>query len=155
MRRISILVLIMLCLSFFLGACHKETEQDRVKKVITTVQKAAEAKKIGEILDQLSKAYHDPQGNDYEAVKGLLFMYFYQHPKISVYIPSIEATVNNISAHAIFQAILTGRNAEGESTIIPQSASVYAFDVSLQKEKDEWRVVSAKWEQAGAHQRGQ
>ena len=43
--------------------CHKETEQAKVKKVITDIQTAAEEKDVKEIINNLSKTYSDSHGS--------------------------------------------------------------------------------------------
>jgi len=144
---IAIALCLILALTF---ACHKESEQDKIKKIITTVQKAAGEKDIKKILSSLSKTYSDPQGNNYETIKGLLIAYFYQYPKISVYIPNLDVSVEGASAKAEFQAVLTGAGTNASVPgILPDTLGVYAFEVLLKKEADDWKVVSAKWERVG------
>lgn len=131
-------------------ACRPETEQDKVKKVITTIQRAAEEKEIGKVLDRLSRTYRDPQGNDYNGIKALLLFYFYRHQKVSVYIPTIEATVTDATAKALFQAVLTGGGkAESVKDLLPEALGVYNFDVDLVRESGAWKVASARWKRAG------
>jgi hypothetical protein len=131
--------------------CHKENDQDKVKKVINGVQKAADGKDVGKIMSSLSKTYRDPQGNTYADIKGLVLAYFYQYPKISLYIPTLDVSVEDTSAKAVFQAVLTGRSANEASTaVLPESFDVYAFEVKLKKEAGEWKIVSATWERAAA-----
>jgi len=133
-----------------IGACSKETEEDKVKKVVTTVQQAAEEKKISAVLEHISKTYRDPQGNDYNAIKGLLAFYFFRHQKVSVYMPNIDIVVTGSTAKAVFQAILTGRGAgEASGGILPEALGAYDFEVLLSKEDGKWKVTSAKWERAG------
>lgn len=130
--------------------CHKENEQDNVKKVITGVQKAAEGKDARKIMNSLSKTYRDPQGNTYDDMKGLVLAYFYQYPKISLYIPTLDVSVEDASAKAVFQAVLTGRSAnEASVTVLPESFDMYAFEVTLKKESGEWKIVSATWARVG------
>jgi hypothetical protein len=139
-----------------LSACTKETEEDKVKKVITSVQQAAEEKKIGAVLDHISKTYRDPQGNDYNGIKGLLAFYFFRHQKVSVYMPNIDIVVTGQTAKAVFQAILTGRGTgEASGGILPESLGAYNFEVLLNKEGGQWKVTSAKWERAGEGMGGQ
>ena len=147
----KILPLMVLGIVFVTGfACHKETEQDKVKKLITTLQTASEEKDIKTIISSLSKTYNDPQGNNYESIKGLVLAYFYQYPKISMYIPSLEVFVEDASAKAVFQAVLTARGAaESAPKVLPESLGVYAFELSLKKEAGAWKVISAKWERVG------
>lgn len=133
-----------------LSACTKETEEDKVKKVVTSVQRATEEKKIGSVLEHISKTYRDPQGNDYNGIKGLLAFYFFRHQKVSVYLPSLDIVVTGATAKAVFQAILTGRGTgEAASGILPESLGAYNFEVLLYKEDNQWKVTSARWERAG------
>jgi hypothetical protein len=150
MRRPSCLLYIFPAVLLFFPACHKETEEDKVKKVITSVQQAAEEKKIKTVLDHISKSYQDPQGNDHNGVKGLLAFYFFRHQKISVYMPNIDIMVKGEKAVAVFQAILTGKGTgEDAGGILPEALGAYNFEVLLAKEDGSWKVTSAKWERAG------
>ncbi len=133
-----------------LTACHKETEQDRVKNVLTEIRKAAGEKDVRTILGHLSKTYRDPQGNDYDGIKGLLLYYFFRHQKVSVFIPSLDITVAGPSAKAVFQTVLSGGNkVASPGDLIPDALGMYDFDVSFAKESGEWKVISAAWKKAG------
>jgi ketosteroid isomerase-like protein len=129
--------------------CHKETEQDRVKQVISTIQKAAEEKDATKIINNLSKTYSDPQGFNHDTIKGLLLGYFYQHPKISAHITDLEVSLAGMAAKAVFQAVLTGGKTGSAAGLIPDALGVYAFVVELKKEPDGWKVTSATWARVG------
>ena len=147
MKRVVTIFLIFVIAMTVLG-CHKETDQDKVKKVITDIQTAGDEKDVKKIMSNISKTYSDPQGFNYEGIKGLLLGYFFRYPKISVYINSLTISVENISARAVFQAVLTSGEKTGSVTdVIPQSLGVWDFDVTLKKESSDWKVTSAKWEQ--------
>lgn len=133
-----------------LSACHKPTEEDKVRKVVADIQKAAEEKSIRTILDRVSKTYRDPQGNDYEGVKGLLAFYFFRHQSVSVFLPSLDVTVTDTAARAVFQAVLTGRGGgESAAPVFPEALGVYDFDVAFAKEEGGWKVTSAVWKRVG------
>jgi hypothetical protein len=133
-----------------LSACSKETEEDKVKKVVTSVQQAAGEKKISAVLEHISKTYRDPQGNDYNGIKGILAFYFFRHQKVSVYMPNIDIVVTGSTAKAVFQAILTGRGTgEAAGGILPEALGAYNFEVLFYKEDGRWKVTSARWERAG------
>jgi hypothetical protein len=142
-----VLFAVLSILVVFAPCCHRETEEDRVKKVITSVQEAAEKKEVRSVLEHISKSYKDPRGNDYEGIKGLLAFYFLRHQKVSVYIPGIEVTINDSAAQARFQAILAGdTKGESASVILPEALGAYQFEVSLAKEGGQWKITSANWE---------
>ena len=144
-----IMALTLVSFSFFLiSGCHKETEQDRIKKVITNIQKAAEEKDI-KIINCLSKTYSDPQGFTYDTIKGLLLGYFFRHQNIHVYITNLDVTADDSVGRAVFQAVLSGGNKTGSAAdILPEALGMYAFDASFKKEDGEWKVSSAKWNRA-------
>lgn len=144
----TIIPLAILCLLLsLLPGCQKETEQEKVKKVITSIQKAAEEKESRKISNSISKTYSDQQGNNAGSINRLVIAYFYQHPKISIYITRLDVTVRDTTAKALVEAILTSKGtSESSPALLPESLGVYAFDVDFRKEAAEWKVVSAKWE---------
>lgn len=149
MKKIIPLAILCLLLSLLAG-CNKETEQDKVKKVILTVQKAAEEKDVRTINNSISKAYSDPLGNNAGSINRLLVAYFYQYPKISVYITKLDISTTGTTARAIFEAVLTSKSAAGSAPpILPDALGAYTFDVTFSKEPDGWKAVSAKWERIG------
>jgi hypothetical protein len=150
MKRLFVLFIVVLTAAGF-AACRRETEEDRVRKVISSVQKAVEDKKIAAVQEQVSRAYRDPQGNDYEGIKSILAFYFFRHRAVSVSIPALDITVKGDEARAAFQAILAGRDGgdADNKTILPDSLGVYQFDIVLRKEGDAWKAVSATWERLG------
>jgi hypothetical protein len=154
MKCLAALLLIIAITITFLG-CHRETDQQKIKKIITDIQAAAEENDVKKITNNVSKSYNDPQGFNFETIKGLLVGYFLQYPKISVYINNLKISVENTSARAVFQTVLTGGNKTGSVTdVIPQSLGMYDFDVSLKKESNDWKVIWAKWKQVenGEHE---
>jgi hypothetical protein len=133
-----------------INGCHRETDADKIKKVITGVRKAAEEKDVKKILAVVSKTYRDPQGYDFASIQGLLLGYLLRHQKVHVYIPDIDISVEDSSAKAQFQAVLTGGDRTGSaSDILPEALGMYAFDVSFRKETGEWKVTSARWSRVG------
>lgn len=147
----TIILCSILCLVFASSSgCQKDTEQDKVRSVITAIQKAAEAKDFKAITGNISTSYSDRQGNNYGAISRLVLAYFYQYPKISLYVSKIDISVQNGTANARFEAILTGKTSpESPPTVLPEALGAYAFDVAFRKESGEWKVISAQWQRIG------
>lgn len=143
-------VFLVVLTAIMMSGCHADTEQDKVKKVVHKVQRAAENKDVKQVLSHLSKTYKDPQGNDYDDIKDLLMYYFFRHAKVSIFIANLEVRVDGSFATARCQAVLSGRNnLESTGDILPEALGTYNFDVTLALESGEWRIVSAKWERSG------
>lgn len=143
-----ILILISASLFSFMTACNKDSEEENVRKVILSVQKAAEGKDLKGMLSHIAKIYRDRQGNDYDGIKNLILFYFFRHQKISVLLPDIAVTVDASSATADFEAILSSR-AGSSGTVLPEALGAYRFQVSLIKDQKEWKIVSAAWQRVG------
>ena len=155
MRRVATIFLVFVVVLAAIG-CHSETEQDKVKKVITEIQAAGEVKDVSKIMKHLSKNYSDPQGFNYEGIKGLLIGYFLRYPKISAYISNLTISLENESARAEFQTVLTSGEKTGSiKDMIPTSLGVWDFSVTLKKESNEWKVTSAKWEESAVMKTGE
>jgi hypothetical protein len=119
-------------------ACHKENEKEKVKKVITAVQAAVEEKSIRGVTAHIAKDYKDPQGNNFEALRGLL-----------LYITHLDISVDGASAKAILTTILTsGRKTGSVSDVVPEQLGTYRFDVDFRKESGGWKITSARWSEA-------
>jgi ketosteroid isomerase-like protein len=145
MRRIAMFFVIF-CIAISGFSCHKETEEDKVGKVIADIQAAAEQKDIRRIMDSISDTYSDPRGFNREGIRRLLAGYFFRYPKISVYVNDLTISVFDTSARALFQTVLTHGEKTGSVTdVIPQSLGVWNFEVVLKKEANDWKVTSAGW----------
>jgi hypothetical protein len=128
MGKVAIITMVLLT-AILLPGCQRESEQDKVRKVIKEVQRAAEEKDIRTILDHLSRNYRDPQGYDYNEIKGLLLSYFFRNQKISVYLTNLDVTADGISARAPFQAVLSASDKTGSATaVLPEALGIYAMN---------------------------
>ena len=129
--------------------CSQETEQDKVNIIVVNIQKAAEERDVKKIVDSISRAYRDQQGNDYASVKNILVGYFLQYPKISIYMLNSEVSVENNTAKAIFLVILRGKNEpESTSPALFGELGTYDFELKFAKQGAEWKVISAQWNQS-------
>lgn len=147
-----VMVMMIVAVVCLTGCHHKETEEDKIKNMIAGIQKAAGEKDARTVLGHLSKTYHDPQGNNYDGIKGLLLFYFMKHRQVHVYVPDLAVSVENNAARASFQAVLTGAggsNAEAVAGLLPEALGVYAFTIVMKKESGAWKITSATWERIG------
>ena len=145
MKKIATIGILILFIASGL-ACHKEDEKEKVKKVITAVQTAAEEKSVRGVTAHIAKDYKDPQGNNFEALRGLLLGYFLRYPKISGYITHLDISIDGTSATTTLKAILTsGKKTGSVSDVVPEQLGVYRFDVGFRKESGDWMITSARW----------
>jgi len=149
-RLITICLVLLAVAAMLAPGCSRETEEDKVKKVITDAQAAAEEKEIRKVVNALADTYSDPRGFNREGIRRVLLGYFLGYPKITVYINYLRVSVDGASARASFQTVLTsGKKTGSPADVIPESLGVYRFDVSLNRISGDWKVTSATWERVG------
>ena len=86
---------------------------------------------------------------------GMLLGYFFRHQKIHVFITNLDVTVQDGVAQVVFQAVLSGGTKhESVGDLLPNALGMYAFEVSLTKESNEWLANSARWVRTGASDDG-
>ncbi len=112
-RLITICLVLLAVAAMLAPGCSRETEEDKVKKVITDAQAAAEEKEIRKVVNALADTYSDPRGFNREGIRRVLLGYFLGYPKITVYINYLRVSVDGASARASFQTVLTSGKKTG------------------------------------------
>lgn len=133
-------------------ACsRKPTDEDMVRQAVKEAAVAAEAKDVKGFMAHISKDYRDDYGNDYNAVKGIIFYQFMRPGPLSVFIRDVTVEVKGdrtlVNARA---ALVRGKGAEGIGSVLPENAEAYRFSLVFTKEDGRWRVFNAGWEAVGA-----
>lgn len=138
--------IILLTLSLIFFYCKKETDEDRLKKIVKILAEAGSNKDIKTIKEYISKDYHDPKGNDYDGLKGLLAYYFLQHPRISIFITEQHVNLKGETATVEARAVLTsGREIKSVKDLLPEGMSYYIFLIDFKKIDGDWMIYSADW----------
>jgi hypothetical protein len=145
------ILLLFVGMSLAVSACKKPmSEEDKIKAVIEDTADRAKEKDLKGVLAHVSESYKDESGNDRNAIKGILFVYFQGYEKVGVFVRDIQVAVDGDKAEAQVKVILTGgEDPDTMGDIVPKSGGGYLLDLKLKKEDDEWTVVRAKWTDIG------
>ncbi len=131
---------------FSLSFCSKTPDEERLKSLVKTLAEAGSRKDIKTIKEYISRDYHDPKGNDYDALRSLLAYYFLQHPRISVFITeqkvNLKEDIATVEAHAVLSS---GKEIKSLSDILPTGMDFYVFIIDFKKINGEWLIISADW----------
>lgn len=152
--KISIPALCLLLI--FLCACRKPaTDEELVREAVSRAAAAASAKDIPAVMRFVSKYYSDGYGNDYNAIRGVLFAELFKPGRVKVFMAGMDVEVKDARAVVDARAVLV-RGSETEikgikeiKDIIPGQASIYRFSIVFRKEGAEWKALSADWKEAG------
>ena len=145
-------LILALCLFLVLfPACGKAVSDEAVlRQMVEDAARAAEAKDMEALMGRVSRDYHDENGNDYNAVKGILFFEFMKPGNINVIVRGVEVRVEGDAAVVDAKVFLVrGRDIEDVTDIIPEDAEGIKFSVVFRREGRTWKVIGAGWTGVG------
>lgn len=151
--------------ALILTACTAapDSPEAQVRALLSRAESAAEKRDVGVFKELISEGYTDEQGQDRQALAGLLTYYFLRHQTIHLFtrIQSIDvADAKNItfadaesaepeSARASILVAMAGTPILIVDDLERLRADLYHFDFDLVREDDgEWRVSRAAWSRA-------
>lgn len=107
---------------------------------------AAEAKERRALLAMVAPSYADARGNGRDDIDNLLRLYFLRQDKIAL-ITKIDAiTVYDDTAASIEMTVgMAGTN----SGTFGFSADAYRFVFEVERQGDDWQLISARWGELG------
>src|SRR5690606_10234068 len=125
------------------GCTPPEPPEAAVRAWLERAEAAAEARDRRTLVGMISERYADARGNDRDAIDRQLRLYFLRHQAI-VIASRIEALTisGDTAASVVLKAAMAGR---GES-VLDLDASARRFELELELEGDEWRLVGASWD---------
>lgn len=133
-----------LVLSACSGAVTPPEEQ--LRQWVSRGQEAAEKKERREMLTLISPAYTDVNNYDRDAISGLLRVYFLRHHSIKLLTKIEDIRVFGDSAAEIDLTVaMAGRN----DNAFGFSADAYKFQLELERDGDDWLLISARWGELG------
>jgi hypothetical protein len=128
-----------------LTACSDPASpEQQVRAVIESMETAAEARDVGDLMEHISADYRDAQGRDRTEAVRYARGYFIANQSVHLLtrIESLEFPAPD-EARVKLQVGMAGRaGAPGSSSV---STDLYNFDLALIREGDEWKVSYADW----------
>jgi hypothetical protein len=128
-----------------LAACSDRTSpEQQVRAVIESMEAAAEARDVGDLLEHISANYRDAQGQDRAEASRYARGYFFANQSVHLLtrIESLEFPAPD-EARVKLQVGMAGR--AGEPGTASLTADLYDFDLALIREGGEWKVSYADW----------
>ncbi len=150
MRRWAFIALALaagLGLFFALRPSAPRTPEERIRAALEAAAKAAQERKVNEVVELLSARFQG-QGWDErfgrDDARRFIAAELLRGQWVSVAITGVTPLVEGPRARATVHAVLS-RSADGSK--LPGEASAHRFQLDLEEEEGEWRVVSATWRQ--------
>jgi hypothetical protein len=129
-----------------LAACSDESSPEaQVRSVIDSMERAAEARDVGALMEHVSASFRSADGQDRAETSRYAHGYFIANQSIHLLtrIESLEFPSPD-EARVKMQVGMAGR--DGEQGAAGVSADLHDFDVALVREDGEWKVSYADWD---------
>ena len=131
-----------------LAACGKPATEpeEELRAWVAAGVEAAENKERRELMSMISPAYADARGKEKDDIENKLRVYFLRQHSIAL-LPKIdEITLYDDTAAKVELTMgLAGTN----DGVLGFSADAYRFELELEKDGDEWQLISARWGELG------
>jgi len=139
--RLPLLILLLVGLA---GCADDASPEQQVRAVIESMETAAEARDVGDLMEHVSAAYRDAQGQDRAEASRYARGFFLANQSIHLLtrIESLEFPSPD-EARLKLQVGMAGRG--GDQGPANLTADLYDFDVALVREDGEWKVSYANW----------
>ena len=124
--------------------------EEAVRDWVERGQQAAEEKDRDALVDMVSPAYADARGNSRNDLENMLRVIFLRQKKIALLVRTEELNVYDDSAAQLtLQVGMAGTN----ENLLGFSADAYRFEMELERDGDDWLLISARWAALGENLR--
>lgn len=148
MIRFTCMLFTVVTLAVLASACGDPPSgpEEELRAWVAAGVEAAENEKRRVLVNMISPSYADARGYDRERIDDLLRAYFFRQDRISL-LPRIEEiTVYDTTAANIVMTVGMAGTNDG---VLGFSADAYRFAFELEKDAEEWLLISARWGELG------
>ena len=131
-----------------IAACGgpKSVPEEEIRAWLATAQERAEGKERRDLVDMISPAYADARNNKRDDIDGTLRIYFFRQNSIELVTKIDEIRVFGDSAAEVAMTVGMAGTNDG---VLGFSADAYNFELELERDDDEWLLISARWGELG------
>lgn len=140
LRRLCLLV----CVGLALAGCGKTDPKTALDAAVQQLQDNLEAKKTGDVMDQLHASFQAGEGMDRDWAKRTMTLMFMRYANIKILAVSRNSRIDSGSSqvgHTEAKVVVTG--AQG---LIPERAEPYAVTLQWRLDGSTWKLSELRWE---------
>jgi hypothetical protein len=134
----------LLLVPLLLAGCGKTNPQAALEAAVQKLQDNLEARKTGDVMDQLHANFQAGEGMDREWAKRTMTLMFMRYANIKIIAVTRNSRIDAGSSqvgHTEAQVLVTG--AQG---LIPERAEPYAVKLQWRLDGSDWKLIELHWE---------
>ncbi len=126
------------------------TDEERIQALLERASSAVEEQRPGDVMEAVSERFQG-EGMGYRELKQYVVAQVLRGSWNAVVPVSVRVKVEGDRAQATFDAaLIRGGKGKGLAARLPEAGDTWRIDATLEREKDGWKVVSARWRRIGA-----
>jgi hypothetical protein len=148
MNRVTQMLFVAVVAMLAFGGCGgpESKPEEELRAWVATGVEAAENKERRELVGMIADSYKDARGNERGDIENMLRVYFLRQNRIALLSSIEEITVfDNTAAEIVMTVGMAGTN----DGTLGFSADAYRFVLELEKDTDDWKLISARWGELG------
>lgn len=122
-----------------LAGCNKDSDESKIRRMITEMAQAVEAKNGREFISYLHDKFQDQGGRNKGQIRGMLAVIFLQNKKINISFDIDKILVQDESA----QANIIVKGSEGQ--LFRLRTSQLVIQSLWKKHEDDWLLYRVNW----------
>lgn len=126
---------------------HPESPEEQIRREVVAITRAAEERKVSEVVDRVSDRFRSADGWDKQELKGVLAAQLLRGSWVRIFTTELKISVTNSTSAEMKGKFIFGRSDAAELKDLARESVLesYEVDATLKKESDgQWRFVSAK-----------
>lgn len=141
LRRFSVLLMSV----FFISACGTpDSPETQVRRAIDAMEKAAEARDVGDLMEFVADDFRDQYGQDRDQLRQYLVGYFIANQSIHLLTRIDELELPGPDEALVRMTVgMVGQDADAANAW-NLAADVQDFEITLRRDDDDWKVLYAK-----------
>lgn len=131
-----------------IAACGgpESAPEEEIRAWLATAQERAETKERRALIDMIAPGYTDARGHKRDDIDTKLRVYFLRQNNIELVTKIDEIRVFGDSAAEVDMTVGMAGTNDG---VFGFSADAYNFKMELERDGDEWLLISARWGELG------
>jgi len=144
-KKVIIVFILAVVVSYFVAKKWPVSEEVRVRKVIASFERVAEAENLLKCMSHISKDYSDEMGFDYRSAMFLGRDIFNTYDNIFIHVKGLKIELRDKEAKATFVAtVFATRSGTQQRKNLLRERGSDRFIVTFRKEDGGWKVLSSE-----------
>lgn len=143
-------LLLGLLIALSLGACSSDetmSDEQQVQTVLEAMELGAQERSLSSVMEHVSPKYRDSQANDFKAVQRLIQFQFIRNQNINIFSKVRELEVVDNAATVEMSLAMTSGKLDLSDATNRLRADTFRFSLLFIKDKGDWQLKSASWQQ--------